>query len=72
MQKNTRGGYIMPIVTIKIYEGRTVEQKRGMVKDVTAAISKNIGCPASAVHIDIVDLKKENFSIGGTLAIDSQ
>jgi phenylpyruvate tautomerase PptA (4-oxalocrotonate tautomerase family) len=42
-----------------------------MVKDVTDAISKNIGCPASAVHIDIVDLKKENFSIGGKLALDS-
>jgi len=62
----------MPLVTIKIYEGRTIEQKRGMVKDVTAAIAKNIGCPPSAVHIDIVDLKKENLGIGGTLAIDSQ
>jgi 4-oxalocrotonate tautomerase len=62
----------MPLVTIKIYEGRTIEQKRGLVKDVTAAIVKNIGCQTSAVHIDIVDLKKENLGIGGTLAIDNQ
>ena len=62
----------MPLVTIKIIEGRTVEQKRGMAKDVTAAIVKNIGCPASAVQIDIVDLKKENIAGGGKLFCDNQ
>jgi 4-oxalocrotonate tautomerase len=62
----------MPLVTIKIIEGRTVEQKRGMVKDVTEAIARNIGCPASAIHIDIVDLKKENLGQGGKLFSDNQ
>jgi 4-oxalocrotonate tautomerase len=62
----------MPLVTIKIIEGRTVEQKRGMAKDVTEAIAKNIGCPASAVQIDIVDLKQENIAQGGKLFIDGR
>jgi 4-oxalocrotonate tautomerase len=62
----------MPLVTIKITEGRTVEQKRGMAKDVTEAIAKNIGCPASAVQIDIVDLKQENIAQGGKLFIDGR
>ncbi len=62
----------MPLVTIKIVEGRTVEQKRGMVKDVTAAIVKNIGCPSSAIHIDIVDLKRENLAQDGKLSIDNR
>jgi 4-oxalocrotonate tautomerase len=62
----------MPMVTIKIIEGRTVEQKRAMAKDVTEAIVKNIGCPASAVHIDIVDLKRENLAEGGKLFIDGR
>jgi 4-oxalocrotonate tautomerase len=60
----------MPLVTIKIFEGRTVEQKRGLVKDVTEAIVKNIGCQPAAVHIDIVDLKKENLAQGGKLFSD--
>jgi 4-oxalocrotonate tautomerase len=60
----------MPLVTIKIFEGRTTEQKRGMVKDVTAAIVKNIGCKPEAVQIDIVDLKKENLAAGGKLFCD--
>ena len=60
----------MPLVTIKIVEGRTLEQKRAMCKDVTAALVKNIGCKPEAVHIDIVDLKKENLSQGGKLMCD--
>ena len=62
----------MPLVTIKIIEGRTVEQKRGMAKDVTEAIVKNVGCPASAVQIDIVELKQENIAQGGKLFIDGR
>ena len=62
----------MPLVTIKIIEGRTVAQKRGMVKDVTEAIVKNIGCPPSAVHINILDLKRENFADGGILLCDNK
>ena len=62
----------MPLVTIKLIEGRTIEQKRSMVKDVTEAIVKNIGCPASAVHIDIMDMKKENYAQGGKLFSDTR
>jgi 4-oxalocrotonate tautomerase len=60
----------MPLVTIKIIEGRTIEQKRGMTKDVTEAIVKNIGCPTAAVQIDIVELKPENIAQGGSLFSD--
>jgi 4-oxalocrotonate tautomerase len=61
----------MPLVTIKIIEGRNIEQKRGMVKDVTEAIVKNIGCPSDAVHIDIVEMKQENVGQGGKLFGDT-
>jgi len=61
----------MPLVTIKILEGRTTEQKRGMVKDVTNSIVKNLSCPPDAVHIDIVEMKTENYAVGGKMWIDS-
>jgi 4-oxalocrotonate tautomerase len=60
----------MPFVTIKMIEGRTTEQKRGMVRDVTQAIVKNIGCPETAVHIAIIDLKRENIGQAGKLMSD--
>ncbi|OGO00893.1 MAG: 4-oxalocrotonate tautomerase [Chloroflexi bacterium RBG_13_51_52] len=62
----------MPLVTIKIIEGRTIEQKRGMAKDVTDAIVKNVGCPTAAVQIDIIELKAENVAQGGKLFSDGQ
>ena len=62
----------MPLVTIKLFEGRTTEQKRGMVKDVTDAIVKNIGCEPDVVTIDIVDIKGENLAKGGKLFLDTQ
>jgi 4-oxalocrotonate tautomerase len=62
----------MPLVTIKIFEGRTTEQKRGMAKDVTEAIVKNMGCPAAAVHIDILEMKQENYAQGGKLFSDGR
>ena len=62
----------MPLVTIKIIEGRTVEQKRVMARDVTAAIVKNIRCSPEAVHIDIIDMKKENLAQGGELLADTR
>lgn len=61
----------MPFVTIKIIEGRTTAQKRSMAKDVTDAVVKNIGCPADAVHLDIVEMKQENLSQGGKLFCDT-
>ena len=33
---------------------------------------KNIGCQTSAVNIEIVDLKRENLAVGGTLFIDNK
>jgi 4-oxalocrotonate tautomerase len=53
-------------------EGRTTEQKRKMVKDITEAICKNLGCPAQAVNIAIIENKRENFAQGGKLLSDSQ
>jgi 4-oxalocrotonate tautomerase len=62
----------MPLVTIKIIEGRDVEQKRGMVRDVTDAICKNIGCPPDAVSIDIIEFTNENLAKGGKLFTDGR
>ncbi|MFA5308729.1 MAG: 2-hydroxymuconate tautomerase [Dehalococcoidales bacterium] len=61
----------MPLVTIKVIEGRTAEQKRGMAEDVTKAIVKNIGCPSSAVNIEIVEMKPQNFAMDGKLWCDT-
>lgn len=60
----------MPIVQIEILEGRTVEQKRALVKEVTAAICKTINAPPEAVSIIIRDMKTENYAKAGVLRVD--
>ncbi|SUO95583.1 2-hydroxymuconate tautomerase [Suttonella ornithocola] len=62
----------MPIVNIKIIEGRNLEQKREMGKAVTKAIADTLGIPEAAVWISIEDLKPENLCQGGELRIDKK
>ena len=50
----------MPEVTVKLVEGRAIEQKRGLVKDITEALVKNIGTKAENVTKDIIEYSREN------------
>jgi len=61
----------MPLVTVKAVEGRTIEQKRGLVKDITEAVVKNFKTEPESVIVDIVDLSTENVAKAGKLFADS-
>jgi 4-oxalocrotonate tautomerase len=60
----------MPEIIIYLAEGRTVEAKRAVAKDITDTIVKNFNVPADAVTIQIVEAAKENKAKGGKLFID--
>jgi len=60
----------MPIVQVEIIKGRTVEQKREMVKGVTDVICKTLSCPPEAVSIIIREMDSENYSVAGKLHSD--
>ena len=60
----------MPIVIVEADEGRTVEQKRALVKDLTEAVCKNFHVEPQTVTILIHEQKKENRGKAGKLAID--
>ncbi len=60
----------MPEVTVKLVEGRTIEQKRGLVKDITEALVKNIGTKTENVTIDIIEYSRENKAKAGKLFLD--
>lgn len=60
----------MPLVIVQADEGRTVDQKRGLVKDITEAVCNNFNVPPEAVSILINEGKKENRAKAGKLAID--
>ena len=60
----------MPRVTVEALEGRTIEQKRGLVKDITEAVVKNFDVGPEAVTVLIREVSRENFAKAGKLRID--
>lgn len=60
----------MPFVTIELVEGRTLEQKREMVRRVTDAVAGVCGLPGSRVHVFVRDLARDEYANDGTLLCD--
>ncbi len=60
----------MPIIQVEMLEGRTVEQKREMVKRVTQAVADTVNCPKDAIKIIIREMDKQNYAEGGILKCD--
>lgn len=60
----------MPVIIVEMWEGRTLEKKRQLVADITAAFVK-IGTPADQVHIILKDNPKSNWASNGKLSSDS-
>lgn len=51
----------MPFVRIDLFEGRTLEQKKAIAKEVTEAVVRNTGAPQSAVHVIINDMPEGTY-----------
>ncbi|WP_017725941.1 2-hydroxymuconate tautomerase [Halalkalibacterium ligniniphilum] len=60
----------MPIVTVKMLEGRSDEQKRALVEKVTEAVSETIQAPPERISVVIEEMKKTNFGVAGKRASD--
>ena len=61
----------MPLVTVKALEGRTIEQKRGLVRDITEAVVKNFKVEPESVTVDIIEYSRDNLAKAGKLFVDS-
>jgi 4-oxalocrotonate tautomerase len=57
----------MPEVIVYMVEGRSMDQKRGLVKDITSAVMNHTGAPAEAVTISLVETPKTAKAKGGVL-----
>jgi len=60
----------MPEVIVYAVAGRGLEQKRGLVRDITEAVVKNFGAPAEAVTVQIVECPPTDKAKGGVLFSD--
>lgn len=60
----------MPIITIKLARGRSIEQKRQLVRALTAAAVQTLEVKPEWVSIVIDDYDRENWASGGELHAD--
>jgi 4-oxalocrotonate tautomerase len=57
----------MPEIYVHAVEGRTLDQKRGLIQDITAAVVKHFNVNAESVMVQIVESSKDNKAKGGVL-----
>ncbi len=57
----------MPVVTVEMWQGRTIEQKKQLVEGITEAFVK-IGTAREKVTVILKDNPKHNWGEGGKLA----
>ena len=60
----------MPVIRIDMLEGRTQEQKKRIVKEITETMTRIAGTKREDVRIIIIDHPMENLAAGGQLLID--
>ena len=59
------GGSAVPEVIVYCVEGRTPEQKKGLMKDITDAMVKNFNVKSEVVTVQIVESPKDSKARGG-------
>lgn len=61
----------MPVVTIQMAEGRSLDQKRRVVQEITRSIAETFQVDPGIVTVLIQELKKENIAKSGVLLSES-
>ncbi len=60
----------MPVVTVQMWSGRTVDQKRRLVRAITDAMVEHAGANPDALHVIIQDVPKDSWGRAGVLGTD--
>ena len=61
----------MPIIRVEMWEGRSLEQKRRVARELTEPLVRIIDCDPATVRVLINDYPPENWAVGGTLRADA-
>ena len=60
----------MPVITVEMFEGRTIDQKRALVKTLTEGFCESAGGAPASVHVVIKDIAKSDWAVAGELMSD--
>ncbi|MAR19779.1 MAG: 2-hydroxymuconate tautomerase family protein [Rhodobacteraceae bacterium] len=60
----------MPLIRVEMFKGRTDEQKKVLVKELTDSFIKSCGGNRDAVDVIITDIEQKNWGKAGELYSD--
>ncbi|WP_282609200.1 2-hydroxymuconate tautomerase [Pelagibius sp. Alg239-R121] len=60
----------MPIIRVEMFKGRTQDQKRELVRELTEGFVRACGGNPESLHVVITDVEKEDWGTGGQLCVD--
>lgn len=60
----------MPVVIVEMWEGRTDEQKRRLVKAITDAMVEHANAKPDSLHVIIHDIPRNSWARAGKLSSD--
>jgi 4-oxalocrotonate tautomerase len=61
----------VPIIRVEMWEGRSLELKRRLARELTDTLVQIIDCDPATVRVLIDDYSSENWGVGGTLRADA-
>jgi 4-oxalocrotonate tautomerase len=57
----------MPTIRVELMEGRTLEQKKNLVKALTQAVVDTLDSKPESVDVVLFDIKRHDWATGGVL-----
>ncbi|AEJ38842.1 4-oxalocrotonate tautomerase family enzyme [Sulfobacillus acidophilus TPY] len=55
----------MPLIHIELLDGRTSEQKRQLIREVTEAVHRTIGAPTENIRVILTEVPFDHWAVGG-------
>jgi len=55
----------MPIVEVKLLEGRSKAMKAALIKSVTDAVETSLGVPRESIRVLLTEIPPEHWGAGG-------
>ncbi|MGB6937786.1 MAG: tautomerase family protein [Xanthobacteraceae bacterium] len=62
----------MPVVTVQMWSGRTIAQKRNLVRAITQAMIDHAACKPDHLHVIIQDVPKDSWGRAGVLGSEEK
>lgn len=55
----------MPIITVKLLKGRSVEQKHGVIRGITETVCEHLAVRPEQVRVILEEMEPDHYGIAG-------